>query len=129
MSSCKSHIAIVEHSDAIASLIAEVLREEGYFVSTIVLPAKNSDVPQPDLFIVDISPPFTEADGAMLYAVCRDKTIPVIVLSTNTALIAKVIGDCNVVAELAKPFDLHQLLEVVRSSLNGTAELKKASPK
>jgi DNA-binding response OmpR family regulator len=128
MSSSKTHIAIVEHSDLIASLIADVLREEGYYVSTIVLPAKNSDVPQPDLFIVDISPPFTEADGAMLYAVCRDKSIPVIVLSTNTSLIAKVIGDCNVVAELEKPFDLAHLLEVVDSSLSGRSKKEEAAP-
>ena len=107
-------ILVVEDEEAIASLVATVLEEEGYRVVTAANGREGLArlaESRPDLVLCDVMMPIL--DGREMYRAMRDdpayRSIPVVLMSAG--------GESSVrgadAAFLAKPFDLDTLLNVL----------------
>jgi two-component system OmpR family response regulator len=117
------HILVVEDDPHIANGIQFNLEAEGYFVTVVAegpaAVAFFQEHPQAiDLIILDLMLP-----GMSGYAVCeqirqRDADLPILMLSARTLTEDRVRG-FNVGADvyLQKPFDLEELLSIVRNLL------------
>jgi len=117
------HILIVEDDPHIANGIQFNLEAEGYFVTTLGEgPAAVKffgDHPNSiDLIVLDLMLP-----GMSGYAVCEqirqaDADVPVLMLSARTLTEDRVRGfDVGADVYLQKPFDLEELLSIVRNQL------------
>lgn len=114
-------ILIIDNDKGIRDVIAEVLTEEGYAVTTISHEKKLTDYIaglRPDAILLDVIKPSDE--GAELCKALKAKEstrdIPLIVLSTHmkiTETIKEVCAD----DVLAKPFDITELVNVVENQL------------
>jgi two-component system OmpR family response regulator len=117
------HILIVEDDPHIANGIHFNLEAEGYFATTLgdgpaALAFFNAHHPELGLIILDLMLP-----GMSGYAVCEairevDRDVPILMLSARTLTEDRVRG-FNVGADvyLQKPFDLEELLRIVRNLL------------
>lgn len=111
-------IVIAEDDDDIRAILAEVLEGEGYRVLDAADGAAALDLverAQPDLLLTDNMMPYLRGTDliAHIYA-HRGHTLPIILLSAVPP------GPVPAPARfLAKPFDLTQLLGLVRSLLAG----------
>ncbi len=124
----RKHIVMVDSSQVFLEIIAEVLKDERYGVTT------SSYVPEifnliallePDLIIVDLT--ITEKAGWELLEKLELETltrnIPVIVTSTNHVLLERALANKDRYGfdnYLVKPFDLDVLLAAI-DELIGTA--------
>jgi two-component system OmpR family response regulator len=133
------HILIVEDDPHIANGIQFNLEADGYYVTTVAEgPAALAILGQQrgsiDLIVLDLMLP-----GMSGYAVCeevrrQDVDVPILILSARTLTEDRVRG-FNVGADvyLQKPFDLEELLSIVRSLLSrrkrkhGADEVKSAN--
>jgi two-component system OmpR family response regulator len=118
------HILVVEDEAHLAIGIKYNLEAEGYDVSTVgdgqaALRCFDEDSSSIDLVILDLMLP-----GMSGYAVCetlREKgnSIPILMLSARTLVEDRIRGyDVGADQYLQKPFDLEELLSMVRNLLN-----------
>ncbi len=118
-------IVIVDDDPAIVQLLHTILSKAGY---RTILVARGMDAyqviheQQPDLVILDLQLETPHAAGSVLnlmVADARTKTIPVIISSGDPMLLRETAGPLHSarVAALAKPFQIAELLELVRRSL------------
>ena len=117
-----ARILVVEDEPDIRTLLADVLRSEGYPVLTAgdgLQALEQLRTTGADLVILDLRMP--GVDG---WAVLRERnhevswrSVPVIVLSASRAEALREARQLGATACLAKPFDLDELLVLVRRTL------------
>ena len=118
------HILVVEDEQHLAFGIKFNLEAEGYEVSVAgdgptALDAVARAAPPIDLLVLDLMLP-----GMSGYAVCetlrgRGDTLPVVMLTARTLVEDRIRGfDSGADVYLQKPFDLEELLSVIRSLLS-----------
>jgi two-component system OmpR family response regulator len=134
------HILLVEDEQHLAFGIKFNLEAEGYTVTVAgdgpsALELVSTAVPPVDLVVLDLMLP-----GMSGYAVCetirdRGDTLPVVMLTARTLVEDRIRGfDSGADVYLQKPFDLEELLSVIRSLLSRrsrddrTAEPAEAAP-
>jgi two-component system OmpR family response regulator len=117
------HILVVEDEQHLAFGIKFNLEAEGYGVTVVgdgqaAVSFLESGSPAIDLVVLDIMLP-----GMSGYDVCtairaREDTVPVVMLSARTLVEDRIRGfDAGTDVYLQKPFDLEELISVVRSLL------------
>jgi CheY-like chemotaxis protein len=127
-------VLVVDDDEGIASLVAEVLRDEGFAVTTLVdvgLPALSAALArtQPDAVLLD-------GGGAASYGRAwetaawlheRSRPIPVIMFTGHADELAEGrLGESErsqraaFVGVIAKPFDLQFLIDLVVAAVEGT---------
>ncbi len=127
------HILIVEDEEHLAIGIKYNLEAEGYLVTTVgdgpaALALFHENPAAIDLIILDLMLP-----GMSGYAVCetlRDEghTVPILMLSARTLVEDRIRGfDVGTDLYLQKPFDLEELISVVRNLL-ARRQRKPAAP-
>jgi len=110
-------ILVIEDDNDILDLIQYILEDEGYHVlpSNKIEPITAVINYQPDLVLLDdrLAEGFGHKLCANIKAHPATRGIPVILVSATRDLemIAK---DCNADTFLAKPFDLYQLVNIVK---------------
>jgi two-component system alkaline phosphatase synthesis response regulator PhoP len=118
-----SHILVVEDEEHLAFGIKFNLEAEGHAVTVVAdgqaaLERMASAAPPVDLVVLDIMLP-----GMSGYAVCEalraaGKDLPVVMLTARTLVEDRIRGfDAGTDVYLQKPFDLEELLSVVRNLL------------
>jgi two-component system OmpR family response regulator len=129
------HILIVEDDPHIANGIQFNLEAEGYFVTVLgdgpaAVEFSKAHAREIDLIILDLMLP-----GMSGYAVCEkireiDVDLPILMLSARTLTEDRVRG-FNVGADvyLQKPFDLEELLSIVRNLLARRARPRHEEPR
>lgn len=120
----RKHILVVEDNSAIMDVITLVLESESYQVTGM---DKGADLlahvlsVRPDLVILDIMLP--DGDGRDLLTSLRTHTstahIPVLMISARFTPENVQHGTHRPNAFLAKPFDIHELLETIEGVLDG----------
>ncbi len=117
------HILVVEDEQHLAYGIKFNLEAEGYAVTAVgdgqaALGALGAAAPHIDLVVLDLMLP-----GMSGYAVCeairaRGNNLPVVMLTARTLVEDRIRGfDAGTDVYLQKPFDLEELLSVVRNLL------------
>ena len=112
----RPRVLIVEDDSDIASLLSEILENEGYAAVTV---SDNDDLkgeldPPPDLIVLDLRLTRGSADQILQTVRARGMgDVPVVLLSAAGDL-AERAKELSVSAYLAKPFELEELLVVVR---------------
>lgn len=117
------HILVVEDEQHLAIGIKFNLESEGYRVTTVAdgqsaLAAVESAAPPIDLVVLDLMLP-----GMSGYAVCEairgtGSAVPIVMLTARTLVEDRIRGfDAGTDVYLQKPFDLDELLSVVRNLL------------
>jgi two-component system OmpR family response regulator len=117
------HILVVEDEEHLAIGIKFNLEAEGHEVTTVgdgqaALDHLESPDPPIDLVVLDLMLP-----GMSGYAVCetlraRGSTLPVVMLTARTLVEDRIRGfDAGTDVYLQKPFDLEELLSIVRNLL------------
>lgn len=117
------HILVVEDEQHLAYGIQFNLEAEGFAVTAVgdgqaALEALEAAPPQVDLVVLDLMLP-----GMSGYAVCeairaRGNNVPVVMLTARTLVEDRIRGfDAGTDVYLQKPFDLEELLSVVRNLL------------
>lgn len=107
---------VVEDDTDIASLLSEILENEGYAAVAV---SDNDDLsgqldPRPDLIVLDLRLSRGGAEQILESLRARDMgDVPVVLLSAAGDL-AERANELGVSAYLAKPFELEELLVVVR---------------
>jgi CheY-like chemotaxis protein len=125
-------ILVVDDDPDILEALSEILEAEGFEIRR----ARNGkealerlEPDQPQLILLDLMMPVM--DGWEFAQRMRQKpvysSIPIIVLSADRNVGSKA-QDIGAVGHLAKPFELNDLLEMVRRALKGPTE-KPPSPK
>ena len=115
------HILVVEDEQHLAIGIKFNLESEGYRVTAVgdgqaALSTLESVTPPVDLVVLDLMLP-----GMSGYAVCeairaRDASVPVVMLTARTLVEDRIRGfDAGTDVYLQKPFDLEELISIVRS--------------
>ncbi len=113
-------ILVVDDDDAIAQLVCEILREEGYDTRLVTDPRKATETFaafQPDLVVLDVMMP--SVDGISLCLQLRRETdVPVLFLSAKHDAPDRVVG-LRIGADdyVGKPFDNDELLARVGALL------------
>ena len=108
-----AEILVAEDDPAIATLVAEVLTEEGYAVRRVAdgqAALAEAERHPPDLVVSDVRMP--RLDGLTLARRLRERRIPVVLMSAVVRQLP-VAG----IALVPKPFDLDDLLAAVRRAL------------
>jgi DNA-binding response OmpR family regulator len=109
-------VLIVEDDSDIASLLSEILENEGYAAVTV---SDNDDLreqldPRPDLIVLDLRLTRGSADQILETVRARGMgDVPVVLLSAAGDLSERA-KELGVSAYVAKPFELEELLVVVR---------------
>ncbi|MFM8802691.1 MAG: response regulator transcription factor, partial [Planctomycetia bacterium] len=128
------HILVVEDEEHLAIGIKYNLEAEGFTVTTVgngqaALAAVAATEPPVDLVVLDLMLP-----GMSGYAVCeaiRDQNgdIPVVMLTARTLVEDRIRGfDAGTDVYLQKPFDLDELLSIVRNLLARRSRGGRARP-
>jgi two-component system alkaline phosphatase synthesis response regulator PhoP len=118
-----SHILVVEDEAHLAYGIKFNLEAEGYTVGTVgdgqsALARFETGEPEIDLVVLDLMLP-----GMSGYAVCESiratgSTVPIIMLTARTLVEDRIRGfDAGTDVYLQKPFDLEELISIIRSLL------------
>jgi two-component system alkaline phosphatase synthesis response regulator PhoP len=129
-----SHILVVEDEEHLAFGIKFNLEAEGHAVSVAgdgqaALERMESAAPPVDLVVLDIMLP-----GMSGYAVCEairaaGNDLPVVMLTARTLVEDRIRGfDAGTDVYLQKPFDLEELLSVVRNLLARRSRGERAAP-
>jgi two-component system alkaline phosphatase synthesis response regulator PhoP len=133
------HILVVEDEEHLAFGIKYNLESEGYAVSTAgdgqaALELLEAGAPPVDLVVLDLMLP-----GMSGYAVCeairaRGSDVPVVMLTARTLVEDRIRGfDAGTDVYLQKPFDLDELMSIVRNLLvrrgRGDRTATEAAPK
>jgi DNA-binding response OmpR family regulator len=127
------HILLVEDEQHLAYGITFNLEAEGYVVTTVgdgqsALGLLDAGSPPIDLVILDIMLP-----GMSGYDVCtairaRGRELPIVMLTARTLVEDRIRGfDAGTDVYLQKPFDLEELLSVVRNLLSRRARSERAA--
>jgi len=109
-------VLVVEDDSDIASLLSEILENEGYAAVAVT---DNDDLkgqldPRPDLIVLDLRLTRGSADQILQTVRARGLgDVPVVLLSAAGDL-AERADELGVSAYVAKPFELEELLLVVR---------------
>jgi two-component system nitrogen regulation response regulator NtrX len=109
-------VLVVEDDSDIASLLSEILENEGYAAVAVT---DNDDLkgqldPRPDLIVLDLRLTRGSADQILQTVRARGLgDVPVVLLSAAGDL-AERADELGVNAYVAKPFELEELLVVVR---------------
>lgn len=125
----RPRITVINDDPAFLELMAVLLEEDsGYEVTTFegveipsLEPVRRS---RPDLLIVDLVMPGEETGWWFLQAAQRDEElrgVPVIVCSADVASLQRRASDLSAIPRvqvLSKPFDIDQLLDLVRQQLD-----------
>ena len=122
-------LLVVDDESALRTVIAEVLRDEGYTVVTadggraaVAAFAREA----PDLVLMDVMMP--DMDGREAYLAMRaqahGRPVPIVLMS---AAVARARTDPGVSGFLPKPFDVEQLLGLVARLLGGGADGNEAT--
>ncbi len=117
-------VLVVDDDPDILEALAEILEVEGFNIRR----ARNGqealqrlEAPLPQLILLDLMMPVMDGweFAQKLHQRAEGSDIPIIVLSAdrNVGTKAKEIG---AVGHLAKPFELNELLDLVRTSLSGS---------
>jgi CheY-like chemotaxis protein len=114
-------VLVVEDDDAIRSLVAEVLQDDGYAVREATNGAEALEVlreARPDLIVLDLMMPVM--DGWTFVSECQRMDwcgeVPILVTSASHDLprTAEQLREMGVRTCLAKPFDVDGLLALVQ---------------
>ena len=114
-------VLVVEDDDAIRSLVAEVLQDDGYAVREATNGAEALEVlreARPDLIVLDLMMPVM--DGWTFVSECQRMDwcgeVPILVTSASHDLprTAEQLREMGVKTCLAKPFDVDGLLALVQ---------------
>jgi len=112
----RPRVLVVEDDSDIASLLSEILENEGYAAVAVT---DNDDLkgqldPRPDLIVLDLRLTRGSADQILQTVRARGLgDVPVVLLSAAGDL-AERADELGVNAYVAKPFELEELLVVVR---------------
>ena len=112
----RPRVLIVEDDSDIASLLSEILENEGYAAVAV---SDNDDLrdqldPRPDLIVLDLRLTHGGADQILQSVRARGMgDVPVVLLSAAGDLPERA-NELGVSAFVAKPFELEELLIVVR---------------
>ena len=112
----RPRVLVVEDDSDIASLLSEILENEGYAAVAV---SDNDDLkgeldPRPDLIVLDLRLTRGSADQILQTVRARGLgAVPVVLLSAAGDL-AERADELGVNAYVAKPFELEELLVVVR---------------
>ena len=128
------HILVVEDEQHLAYGIKFNLEAEGYGVTVVgdgqtAVSLLESGSPSIDLVVLDIMLP-----GMSGYDVCaairsRGETLPVVMLSARTLVEDRVRGfDAGTDVYLQKPFDLEELMSVIRNLLASRGRADRGAP-
>ena len=115
----RRRVLVVEDDSDIASLLSEILENEGYAAVAV---SDNDDLrsqldPRPDLIVLDLRLTRGSADQILQSVRARGMgDVPVVLLSAAGDLPERA-KELAVSAYLAKPFELEELLVVVRKFL------------
>ncbi|MGA2658531.1 MAG: sigma-54 dependent transcriptional regulator [Verrucomicrobiota bacterium] len=121
MTNGKSQVLVVDDEQAICQLISSLLEQEG-FVPLVALDGKTAlqrlRTASPDMLIVDLKLPDLDGLEILRQAKALDEDLPVVILTAY----AKVHGAVEAMRTaafdyLAKPYDHHELVRVVRRAL------------
>ncbi|HLQ30302.1 MAG TPA: response regulator [Ktedonobacteraceae bacterium] len=116
-------ILIMDDDPTIADLLTEALAEEGYETYMTTQSLRFYDAVrehQPDLVLLDLMMPYLDGrDELKLMAMGVDHQIPVIVVTAFLAAGSEEaeFRKSGVVHIVYKPFDLDQLIELVRATI------------
>lgn len=118
-----TRILIVDDEFGIADIVAEILAETGYEVSTVIngklALAEMAKLP-PDLVLLDVMMPVLDGEGT-LRAMRRDPSLERIPVIMITALLEALPADRTLFqAALRKPFSQEALLTEIRRLLSPT---------
>jgi DNA-binding response OmpR family regulator len=109
-------VLVVENDRDIATLIAEVLIDEGYSVRTSLSATQAQEaiaVQQPKLLLVDLHLP--DKDGDLFVQHLRDDGLTnasIVIMSTDAVALKRVRRE-DIAYKLNKPFDLTELIGCV----------------
>jgi DNA-binding response OmpR family regulator len=109
-------VLVVEDDGDIASLLTDILETEGYAATAVSdsrALAGNLD-PRPDLIVLDLR--LTRGGAEQILTALRTRgmaSVPVLLLSAASDLPERA-RDLGVTSHLAKPFELDELLGIVR---------------
>lgn len=128
------HILVVEDEQHLAIGIKFNLESEGYRVTVVgdgqtALAALEQTTPPIDLVVLDLMLP-----GMSGYAVCeglraRGSDVPVVMLTARTLVEDRIRGfDAGTDVYLHKPFDLEELLSVIRNLLGRRSRADRGAP-
>ena len=112
----RPRVLVVEDDSDIASLLSEILENEGYAAVAVT---DNDDLkgqldPRPDLIVLDLRLTRGSADQILQTVRARGLgDVPVVLLSAAGDLAERAV-ELGVNAYVAKPFELEELLVVVR---------------
>jgi twitching motility two-component system response regulator PilG len=129
------HVVCIDDGVTIRETVADILRPEGYTVSTLENPLEALSLVfqlKPDLILCDISMP--ELDGYELCAMLRESTafrqIPIVMLTGRDGFIdrvrARVVGATDY---LTKPFGAIELLTLVEKYIGPYHAQQSLSPR
>lgn len=125
------HILLVEDEEMLVNVLATVLQEEGFVVRKSTSAEEALEVLpgfRPDLIISDVK--LAEMDGfTMLEHIRADKqnmAVPFICLTAlDDAMTAKKAKQLGAAAYMTKPFDVDDLVKMVREILENSEEKEK----
>lgn len=129
-----AHILVVEDEQHLAIGIKFNLESEGYCVTAVgdgpaAVAAVESADPPVDLVVLDLMLP-----GMSGYAVCeairsQGNPVPVVMLTARTLVEDRIRGfDAGTDVYLQKPFDLEELLSVIRNLLGRRSRTERPAP-
>ncbi len=114
-------ILVIDDDIAILEVIKIILEEKNYDVITVnngALISSHIQRELPDLILLDIWMSGYDGRDVAIFLKSQKRTqhIPIIIISANneTELIAK---DCRADGFLAKPFDIHDLIQIIENTL------------
>ncbi len=115
-------VLIVEDEKPIRELLDDFLSDEGYDTLLAENGQRGVEIAraeQPDLVLMDLMLPLLDGFSAMRALKDDPKTqdIPVVVMSANSVLLMHLSNQLLADETLRKPFDLDQVLHVVRSRI------------
>jgi CheY-like chemotaxis protein len=132
-------VLIVDRDADLAELVAVLLRDAGYTVSTLqrvdhhaIATAVNRQ--EPDCILLDSETPTTYGETWMeaAYLAARSRSIPTVMFATQTNDLREArenqsqrAMDANLSAVIAKPFDLDELLDTVATACRGSTEFER----
>lgn len=116
-------ILVMDDDPNIADLLTESLADEGYetFMTTQSLRFYDAvQAHQPDLVLLDLMMPYLDGrDELKLMTMMLEKRIPVIVVTADigAANEEREMREAGVVQIVYKPFDLEQLVDLVKQTI------------